>query len=304
MLIEAGNVYTKIIFEEFQNEFVSVLDFFMKSTIDDGEDIVYTVVDLDTSKEFRVKRKKSDNYVTCCCKLFEMNGVLCGHAIKILREVMNLKEIPSEYILKRWTRKARSESVQDMNGRDIQVDAKLQQSTWYRSLCSIFTKISSRGAESEETYKVAVEHANNLSNTIEEMLSSQLDGTSHEKDDQGSAPIIDNICVQAKGFRKRGGSRGRKRMTSQLERAYMRKLSQMRQLLSNKVNSTSDVQANGSKRRRSCRQATRGRKSTKTTSEASPSSKVHCENTSSNSTSLNFLLIITEHLFIKMTYRR
>lgn len=65
-----------------------------------------------------------------------------------------------------------------------------------------------------------------------------------------------------------------------LERAYMRKLSQMRQLLSNKGSSTSDVQANGSKRRR---QATRGRKSTKTTLVASPSSKVRCENTSSTS---------------------
>nr|XP_011468393.1 PREDICTED: protein FAR1-RELATED SEQUENCE 5-like [Fragaria vesca subsp. vesca] len=270
MLIEAGNVYTKIIFEEFQNEFVSALDFYIKTTVDTREDIVYTVGDLDTSKEFRVIRKKSDNYVSCCCKLFEMNGVLCGHAIKILREVMNVKVIPSEYILNRWTRKARSNSVKDMHGRDIQVDTKLQQTTWYRSLCSIFTKISSWGAESKETYEVAFEHANKLRTTIEEMLSSKRDGTSHEKDDQGSAPITKDTCVQAKGFKKRGGSRGRKRQTSQLERAYMRKLAQMRQLLGKKGCSDVDVQENGSK---TGRQASGGRKNSETTSRPAQSSK-------------------------------
>ena len=139
-----------------------------------------------------------------------------------------MKELPSEYILKRWTRKARSESVRDMDGRDIQVDARLQHTTWYRNLCSIFTKISSRGAESEETYKIAVERANELNNIIEEMLSSQLYGSSHENDDQRSTLITNNDSngVQAKGFKKRGGSRGKKRMKSQLEIAYMRKLKQ------------------------------------------------------------------------------
>ncbi|TXG60911.1 hypothetical protein EZV62_012274 [Acer yangbiense] len=242
-----------------------------QSTVVDGEDIAYTVADVDTSKEFRVIRKKIDNSLSCSCRLFEMNGVLCGHAIQILREVMNLKELPSEYILKRWTRKARSESVKDMDERDIQVDARLQHTTWYRNLCSIFTKISSRGAKSEETYKDAVERANELSNIIEEMLSSQLYGSSHENDDQGSALIIDNDSnrVQAKGFKKREGSRGRKRMKSQLAIAYMRKLRQ----LSNKCNGIATVQAKGTKRKSQALKSTCGRKSIKRTSKASPSSK-------------------------------
>ncbi|TXG54145.1 hypothetical protein EZV62_019401 [Acer yangbiense] len=107
MLIEAGKVYIKIIFEEFQDEFMSALEFYMKSTVDDGEDIVYTVVDVDTSKEFRVIWKKINNSLSCSCILFEMNGVLCGNAIKILIEVMNLKELPSEYILKKVDKKSK-----------------------------------------------------------------------------------------------------------------------------------------------------------------------------------------------------
>lgn len=41
------------------------------------------------------------------------------HALKILTNYMNVKEIPNQYIFKRSTRKARSESVKDMHGRDI-----------------------------------------------------------------------------------------------------------------------------------------------------------------------------------------
>ncbi|KAK2655414.1 hypothetical protein Ddye_008466 [Dipteronia dyeriana] len=165
MLIEPGKVYTKIIFEEFQDEFMSAFEFYMKGNVDYGEDIVYTVVNVDTSKEFCVIRKKIINSLSYSCKLFEMNKILCDQAIKILREVMNLRELPN---------------------------ARLQRTTWYMNLCSNFTKISSRSSESEETYKVAVEHANELSNIIEEMLSTQLDGTSHENDVQGSVSITDN----------------------------------------------------------------------------------------------------------------
>ncbi|KAK0597847.1 hypothetical protein LWI29_029155 [Acer saccharum] len=103
------------------------------------------------------------------------------------------------------------------------------------------------------------------------MLSSQLYGSSHENGDQGSALITNNDSnhVQVKGFKKRGGSRGRKRMKSQLEIAYKRKLRQ----LSNKGSSTATVQAKCTKRKSQASKSTCGRKSTKSTSKASPSSK-------------------------------
>ncbi|KAI9153683.1 hypothetical protein LWI28_014967 [Acer negundo] len=58
-------------------------------------------------------------------------------------------------------------------------------------------------------------------------------------------------------------------MKSQLEIAYMRKLRQ----LSNKSSSTATVQAKGTKRKSQVSKGTCGRKSTKSTSKASPSSK-------------------------------
>lgn len=98
-------------------------------------------------------------FVSCSCRLFETEGFLCSHATKILREVLNSQEIPVQYILKSWTRNARTESVEGIHGRNIEVDCRLQQTSRYRSLCSIFRKLSSRAAESEETYSIAFAHA-------------------------------------------------------------------------------------------------------------------------------------------------
>ncbi|XP_020415571.1 protein FAR1-RELATED SEQUENCE 1-like [Prunus persica] len=175
MVVKAGNIYTKAIFEDFQAQYIKSLELDMISCEEDGDDLVYTVVLHGNLKERRV-RKQKDGDVSCSCRLFEMKGFLCSHALKILTNYMNVKEIPNQYILKRWTRKARSESVKDMHGCDIQTDVKLQQTSRYRSLCSMFTKISSRAAEIEETYKISVSHLNQLSKTIEDILSSKMDG--------------------------------------------------------------------------------------------------------------------------------
>ncbi|XP_034225520.1 protein FAR1-RELATED SEQUENCE 1-like [Prunus dulcis] len=188
MVVKAGNTYTKAIFEDFQAQYIKSLELDMISCDKDGVDLVYTVVLRGNSKERRV-RKQKDGDVSCSCRLFEMKGFLCSHALKILTNYMNVKEIPDQYILKRCTRKARSKSVKDMHGRDIQTYVKPQQTSRYRSLCSMFTMISSR-AESEETYKISVSHLNQLSKTIEDMLSSKMDGQVHDKNGQGSPSTI------------------------------------------------------------------------------------------------------------------
>ncbi|KAL5857939.1 hypothetical protein ACOSQ3_005397 [Xanthoceras sorbifolium] len=98
--------------------------------------------------------------LSCNCRIFETKGVLYSHIIKVLRDNMNIKEIHDQYLLKKWTKQARSKCVQDIYRREIQEDPKLQQTSRYWSLCSMFTRISSRVSESENAYNLANEHAN------------------------------------------------------------------------------------------------------------------------------------------------
>ncbi|KAL3745549.1 hypothetical protein ACJRO7_014632 [Eucalyptus globulus] len=52
---------------------------------------------------------RSDSTIFCSCKLFEMQGWLCRHALYILTNVANVTSIPSQYILKMWTKVAKQE---------------------------------------------------------------------------------------------------------------------------------------------------------------------------------------------------
>ena len=160
---------------------------------------------------------------------------MCSHAIKVLRDALNIKEILAQYVLKRWTKQARVERVQDMHGREIQEDPKLQQACRYRSLCSIFTKISSRASESEKAYILAKEHASNLAKLIEDTLHLEMDGNSlekgHDSEDVGKMDCTQNFdLVKAKGLKKKETSRGRCIIKSGLEKALAKRKKKLKSI--------------------------------------------------------------------------
>nr|XP_011468482.1 PREDICTED: protein FAR1-RELATED SEQUENCE 1-like [Fragaria vesca subsp. vesca] len=136
--------------------------------------------------------------------------------IKVLREVMQIKNVPEHYILKRWTKKARAESVEDMRGREIQADPKLQQSSRYKSLCSTYIRISIRAYEHEEAYKLVMTNAEKVAKEVEDLLRSEMndkvDKNGHTTQSTPTGQLNANgTVVNAKGLKKRETSRGRKR---------------------------------------------------------------------------------------------
>ena len=128
-LKQAGDIYTNKIFEEFQVEYMKSIQASIKGSEHDGQTIVYRVRDHDG--KYTRKVKELDGYLSCNCRKFEMKGILCSHCLKVLREVMDIMDLPSQYILKRWTKKARAENVKGIN-HDIKADAKLYQISRYR----------------------------------------------------------------------------------------------------------------------------------------------------------------------------
>ena len=45
---------------------------------------------------------------------------------------MNIKSLPTQYVLKRWTREARSGTIQDSHGRDIIENPRLDEMLRYK----------------------------------------------------------------------------------------------------------------------------------------------------------------------------
>ncbi|XP_028082244.1 protein FAR1-RELATED SEQUENCE 5-like [Camellia sinensis] len=99
MLSQMGNVYTKNIFEEFQDEyFLSIESDIQAIEYIDGCSL-YIVVDA-IGKNARNVKMEMDGSLACSCSKFERKGILCSHCLKVMREILKLKEIPSQYIMK------------------------------------------------------------------------------------------------------------------------------------------------------------------------------------------------------------
>ena len=94
-------------------------------------------------------------------------GILFRHALKGL-DLVNIKHLPERYILKRWTRDARSGIIQDMNGREIVENPKLDATLWYKNLCKIFIPLASRAADFEDGYLLVEETLHTASKQVEE----------------------------------------------------------------------------------------------------------------------------------------
>jgi len=59
---------------------------------------------------------------------------------------MNIKSLPEQYILKRWTREERSGTVQDNHGRNIIEDPKLDNMLRYKNMTRKLLNLAHRAA--------------------------------------------------------------------------------------------------------------------------------------------------------------
>ncbi|PIN08514.1 hypothetical protein CDL12_18906 [Handroanthus impetiginosus] len=91
--------------------------------------------------------------ISCSCKMFEFEGVLCRHALKVF-QIMNIRELPSRYILHRWTKNAKYGILRDTDSGGGAQDFKALM-LW--SLREEARNYIEAGAASLERYKLAFE---------------------------------------------------------------------------------------------------------------------------------------------------
>ncbi|KAJ3688450.1 hypothetical protein LUZ61_017614 [Rhynchospora tenuis] len=162
---QAAGIYSRVIFEKFQEEFMQSFGYYAeKLTEECGMQIVrkYRLehsCDESNKEMHEVTFFLSEGVKVCCtCRKFESCGILCRHSLRIF-VVEGVRNLPSNYILKRWTKHAKSESILDANfvdlkGRNNKDDLAASR---YNSLCADAMKCVKEGSRSEELYKVAKE---------------------------------------------------------------------------------------------------------------------------------------------------
>ncbi|KAK4791358.1 hypothetical protein SAY86_031771 [Trapa natans] len=150
---QAANLYTKKIFARFQEELVET--FVYTANRIEGDDAISTfrVAKFeDDQKAYFVRLNYSELTANCSCQMFEHSGILCRHVLTVFT-VTNVLTLPSCYILKRWTRNAKSGPCLDDQVGELQ--GQISPTTRYKSLCREAMKFADEGAASLESFNAA-----------------------------------------------------------------------------------------------------------------------------------------------------
>jgi len=146
MLVQASKLYTSIIFEAFQDEYERSLATCTKALDGTNE---YLVGDFTYEEEYKVIGDPLKETVACSCRQFDRIGILCSHALKVL-DLMNIKSLPPQYVLKRWTREARTITVQDNQGRNIIENPNMDAMLRLKYMSHKFLNLAHQAANSPE----------------------------------------------------------------------------------------------------------------------------------------------------------
>ncbi|WRX12331.1 FAR1 DNA binding domain - like 5 [Theobroma cacao] len=151
---QAANLYTKKVFSKFQEELVETFVYTANKIEGDGIASKYRVAKYEHDhKAFFVTLNVSEMKASCSCQMFEYSGILCRHILTVFT-VTNVLTLPSHYILKRWTRNAKSWVGLDDQPPDPQGIETL--TTRFNSLCQEAFKLAEEGAVAPETYNTAI----------------------------------------------------------------------------------------------------------------------------------------------------
>ena len=133
---------------------------------------------------------------------------------------MEIKLTPSQYILKKWTKEARSGIIHNVRGKEVKGYPKLVATHRYRQICPKLIQLAIEASSNQEAFLF-------LNKAVEEWSKQIMDIC--RRQDSVDIDICDiainpsECMAQVKGFKKREGRKGRKRLKSWVETQSKRK---------------------------------------------------------------------------------
>ncbi|XP_028549255.1 protein FAR1-RELATED SEQUENCE 9 isoform X2 [Dendrobium catenatum] len=150
---QAALIYTRTVFEKFQEEFVESFGCHVYKVKDGAVSKFNVTRDDDALETFTITYNAAKSMATCSCKHFEFSGILCRHIIAVFLMV-DVRILPEEYFLRRWTRSAMRGSLLDEDFDNNQVACQASVSSRFNDLCRDAIKFAEKGAKSTEMYRV------------------------------------------------------------------------------------------------------------------------------------------------------
>ncbi|XVE93028.1 hypothetical protein REPUB_Repub01dG0154700 [Reevesia pubescens] len=154
---QAASLYTRRIFMKFQEELVETLANPATKIDDSGTVTTYRVAKFgEDHKAHTVSFNSFETKASCSCQMFENSGIICRHILAVFR-AKNVLTLPSQYILKRWTRNAKSGAVFEERASELPNNSRESLTVRYNSLRQEAIKYVEEGAKSIHVYNVAMD---------------------------------------------------------------------------------------------------------------------------------------------------
>ncbi|XP_038981617.1 protein FAR1-RELATED SEQUENCE 5-like isoform X5 [Phoenix dactylifera] len=206
MLNEAAESYTRLVYNEFEDEIKSQLSCLCEQVGFDGTVDVYKV-SLPEKHSYGIVEYNSSNFmVTCSCKKFETAGILCMHALKILL-LRSILSLPTRYILKRWTKYANVEAMSDRHRSIADTDGQEPLTLQYTRVCHKAITIGVKSAVSEDALQIFENELDKLMSEVENVL--RIAPLSRQTDEEDVTVVDDMQRNALEGSKKRRGCKGR-----------------------------------------------------------------------------------------------
>jgi zinc finger SWIM domain-containing protein 3 len=206
ILQQMSKLYTPAVFELFQQEY----ELFEACSLT-SMTIQTAAVDCVITMEKDLSFDLDNNSISCTCRKFENVGILCCHCLRVFIH-HNVKSVPERYILKRWTKLARSENLSNVDVSHVVEDVDLSPTQRYKEICPLLIRIATEACKSPETFTFLMKVADELNMKIIEFQNN------HVSIDELNGFLGKVKEIEVKGFKKKEGGKGRKRKKSWVEK--------------------------------------------------------------------------------------
>ncbi|XP_042496384.1 protein FAR-RED IMPAIRED RESPONSE 1-like [Macadamia integrifolia] len=202
---QAARVYTPKIFEKLQKQYEWIPACYIKKIIRNGTCYECVVSTFGKEDECTVSCNLKEHMIRCSCRKFETFGILCRHVFKVL-DVNDFKYISGAYILRRWTRTARSTIVHDTEGKVVVDDVQLDCSQRYMRICPKLVRIAAITSNSSEGYAYVDNVADEICTHLK-ILNISFDGQDDERVLVKDTVVNNGLTLKTKNGPKEGGRR-------------------------------------------------------------------------------------------------
>ncbi|KAK9288553.1 hypothetical protein L1049_017012 [Liquidambar formosana] len=205
MLIHAANVYTIKMYKAFEKEFVGCMGVRLEEIGNDKGLDIYEAKEESHERVYVVQFDSLTCMISCSCKLFESLGMLCRHTLKVL-DLKNFTSIPTQYILKRWTKEAKKGVVRSLSD-SLDKNGESSESLRFNEMMHEGSDVFNKAKKAESFTKIVKEKLMEAVELIErEMEAVNMVGYCNKVNNQfihdnsiDEPPVLNPPCVRTKG---------------------------------------------------------------------------------------------------------